>query len=341
MFYFDGILLSHRFSCIPYIGSKRNLVSKILRVVLSRHPHTAHFYDLFGGGGAMSSCAVTNAPQLQTVHYNDIDPATVSLFTELRDWFFGQHDSFTPWSDSSLPREFYLWRSRDEYNKSQNVPSYLGGLLRAVWSFAQTPAYIYPNDAIPYKHALFHFLIDGSHRDELEHFLGTSFPVLRSLHTVEQRRLHFLRFTTKHAPTLLPHFAPRSLNHIQQIHPLERLKQISQCQAICKLSAITNQPFIEVEIPKRPQTVIYVDPPYTGTGLGAYRFGSETFDYDSFYKWCMDSPFPIYISEYTMPPCFEVVCEFPVSASLAPSGSRTGGRKRLLKIEKLFWNGKY
>ncbi len=197
------------------------------------------------------------------------------------------------------------------------------------------------DDIVPYKRALFHFLVDGSQQDALEHHLGTKFPTSLAHQMLEQRRLHFVRFTTKHASALLAHCAPHSLNHIQQIHPLERLRHVGQCHAVNKLSAVTNVLFNEVPIPSRPRTVIYADPPYRDTGLGAYRFGSEIFDYDHFYKWCMDSPFPVYISEYTMPACFETVGEFPVSVTIAPSRHPKAERKRLPKTEKLFWNRRY
>ena len=39
---------------LPYMGSKRKLSSNILNEIFTRHPNTTNFYDLFGGGGAIS-----------------------------------------------------------------------------------------------------------------------------------------------------------------------------------------------------------------------------------------------------------------------------------------------
>ena len=340
MFPFSGVLLSRPFGCIPYLGTKRYLAPKILRTILSRHPHISHFYDLFGGGGAMSLCAAANAPQLKTIHYNDIDPAITAFLTIVQQWFLGQCNSFTRWSDALLPREFYRWQSREDFNNSKNDPTYWGGYLRSVWSFSHTHAYLYADDIISYKRALFRFLVDGTDREELEQFLSIKLPISFFQTTLEHRRQHFRRITTRHAPKLLVKLAPTSLTDIQQIHPLERIRHISNCHSILKLSRITNSSYVEVPILDRPETVIYVDPPYCDTGKGTYRFGSEKFDYTNFYNWCLDSKFPVYISGYEMPSKFVPICEFPVYVKLSAYCHDKNDGSCLSRIEKLFWNGK-
>ena len=39
---------------LPYMGGKRKIAGKIVDEILRRHPDCEYFYDLFGGGGAIS-----------------------------------------------------------------------------------------------------------------------------------------------------------------------------------------------------------------------------------------------------------------------------------------------
>ena len=51
-------------------------------------------------------------------------------------------------------------------------------------------------------------------------------------------------------------------------------------------------------------SVVYCDPPYRGTdGYGA------AFDFDRFDAWLRRAPFPVYVSEYRMPPDFVCIAE--------------------------------
>ena len=56
---------------IPYMGSKRKLASSIVSEIVNRHPEATQFYDLFGGGGAISFEALKYR-QLK-VHYNELN----------------------------------------------------------------------------------------------------------------------------------------------------------------------------------------------------------------------------------------------------------------------------
>ena len=56
---------------IPYLGSKRKLATPIIDYILANNPKTKHFYDLFGGGGAMSFEALKRK-KIKQVHYNEL-----------------------------------------------------------------------------------------------------------------------------------------------------------------------------------------------------------------------------------------------------------------------------
>ena len=60
---------------IPYKGSK----NKIAESIIAQLPSAKHFYDLFGGGGAMSHCALLSG-KYKYVHYNEFNPLVFKAF---------------------------------------------------------------------------------------------------------------------------------------------------------------------------------------------------------------------------------------------------------------------
>lgn len=69
---------------IPYMGSKRKLAKPIMDYILTKNPNCKYFYDLFGGGGAVSFEALKRK-KLQEVHYNEFDTPIVELIKHIRD----------------------------------------------------------------------------------------------------------------------------------------------------------------------------------------------------------------------------------------------------------------
>ena len=60
---------------MPYKGSK----NKIAQWIVDQLPKAKHFYDLFGGGGAMSHCAILSG-KYEVVHYNELNPVVFKAF---------------------------------------------------------------------------------------------------------------------------------------------------------------------------------------------------------------------------------------------------------------------
>lgn len=74
-------------------------------------------------------------------------------------------------------------------------------------------------------------------------------------------------------------------------------------------------------------SIIYIDPPYLGTTK--YK---DSFDYDKFYKWCIEKHkegYKIFISEYYMPSPFKCIWEKEVCSSLTKD---TGSKKGIEKL---------
>jgi len=69
---------------IPYMGSKRKLAKKIVDSILEDNPKCKYFFDLFGGGGAISF-EVIQRPQIKQVVYNELNTGVVELLKHIRD----------------------------------------------------------------------------------------------------------------------------------------------------------------------------------------------------------------------------------------------------------------
>ena len=74
-------------------------------------------------------------------------------------------------------------------------------------------------------------------------------------------------------------------------------------------------------------SVVYADPPYRGTS--GYVCGE--FDHDAFYAWCMEQPFDVYVSEYSMPSSFHEVLAIPHRSRLSATAHNA-------VVERLYCN---
>ena len=138
---------------IPYMGSKQQIAADLLGVMLHKKPKARYFYDLFGGGGAMSLCALDNGLK---VHYNEIK-------TDLRELL--EH-ALT----KGLGEEFYQWISREDFKKYKEQKGYFGEFVRCVWSFGNSGgAYMFGKEIEHWKkHG--HYVIMWNSAEHLELF---------------------------------------------------------------------------------------------------------------------------------------------------------------------------
>ena len=87
------------------MGSKNRIAEKIV----SQLPQATHFYDLFGGGGAISHCAMLSG-KYQFVHYNELDPLVFKGFKMFINGDFKSEDR---------------WISREEFFKLKDSDPYV------------------------------------------------------------------------------------------------------------------------------------------------------------------------------------------------------------------------
>lgn len=171
----------------PYLGSKSGIAKDIINAL----PDGKRLVDLFGGGFAISHCAL-DVGKYEKVLYNDVNPLIVNL---VRDAIEGKYsyNVFTP-----------RWISREEFHEKKNSDGY----IKYCWSFGNTGEdYLYGRNIEDAKHELHDAVVYGvPYKGEV--IEGES---------IRERRLNSKKIVTKRLDL-------ERLQHLQHLEHLERLQ---------------------------------------------------------------------------------------------------------------------
>ena len=203
---------------MPYMGSK----NRIAKWIIDNLPPAEHFYDLFGGGGAISHCALLSG-KYKYVHYNELNPLIVKAFS------------------MALKGEFKnenRWISREDFNRLKDVDPYVS----LCFSFGNNSCkgYAYAKEIEPLKKAV-HYAI-----------CFNDFSLLKDLNIHIDENLKGRLPICKAVKEFLNlnQMPLQSLERLERLQSLETLKDIQ----------ITNLDYREVEI--ETDSVMYCDIPY-------------------------------------------------------------------------------
>lgn len=280
---------------LPYQGSKRRIADKIIDLL----PRAPVLVDLFAGGCAVTHAALESG-KFESVIANDLSDAP-GLF-----YYVSKYGVTAP-----------RWVSREEFfAKKDDDP-----LVKYIYSFKNGgKSYLYGCDVEPLKYAGHRAVVDGDCsylpeflREKVEHALA-------GIVGVRERYVHY-----KAAMRRIVQYerAPRCLQQLEYIEHLERLERLKSVKSPDSL-VVLRRDYRDVRLPE--DAVIYCDPPYAYTaGYGV------TFDHKAFYAWsrAIGKRYPLFVSEYWMPPGFRCVAEFEVSAL---AGAKTNAQTRIEKI---------
>ena len=295
---------------IPYKGSK----NKIAENIIAQLPSAKHFYDLFGGGGAMSHCALLSG-KYEVVHYNELNPLVFKAFKMAINGEFKDENR---------------WISREDFNRLKDSDPYVA----CCFSFGNDfKNYCYAIDREPFKKAV-HYSIFFNDNSLLNKYIDLK-DFKYSSKNIKERRLELQKFLTvllnenKLDKDICEYFIIASYNVrgiAQNIQSIERLQELNIGGRVLLSNLSYEQVLIENE------SVIYCDPPYINTC--SYL---DVFNHEKFYQWlrdCREKNQQVFISEYHMPDDFfevyykEKRCVF-------------NDQKVSKKLEKLFSTLKY
>ena len=260
---------------MPYKGSK----SKIAEWLIEQLPKAKHFYDLFGGGGAMSHCALLSR-KYEVVHYNELNPLICKAFKMAVNGEF---------------KDEKRWISREDFKKLKDEDPYVN-LCFSLGNDAKTYAYSPKNEQ--FKKAV-HCSIMFNDHSLLSRYVDVH-ELKYETENIHERRIYLQRYL-KRFKDGVKNYCNTDVGNVRNIlQSLERLERLQSLGGLESLE-ITNLNYKDVQIEE--DSVIYCDPPYASTN--DYKID---FNYNKFYDWCRNQK-NCFISEYTMPIDFKLVTE--------------------------------
>jgi site-specific DNA-adenine methylase len=215
---------------MPYKGSK----NKIAQWVVDQLPSAKHFYDLFGGGGAITHRAILSG-KYEVVHYNELSPVVFKAFEMAVNGEFKNENR---------------WISREEFHKLKDTDPY----VNLCFSFGNNGrSYCYNPKIEPFKKAL-HYAIcfnDFSFLEKLNVFIDNK---LQGRLTIVKAIKDFLKIKRL---------------ELQSLESLERLQSLERLDSLGRLE-LSNLDYRNVKIEE--DSVIYCDIPYKGAdGYGIFN----------------------------------------------------------------------
>ena len=280
---------------LPYKGSK----NQIAEWIVANLPQAEWFVDLFFGGGAVTHAALLSRRWKRFI-INDIDGRMPKLFLD------AVHGKYTV---ENHPE----WVSREEFHRLKDSDANVA----MIWSFGNNGKdYIYGENIEEFKHA-YHKAIFTDDTSLLEPY-GYK---ITSTHkkAVYERYLEFNRQIKEIARSDLDSIVRQiEIERLQSLQSLQGLQRLQSLQSLQSLQV----DYSEVDIPEN--SVIYCDPPYSGTNCGKYG----GFDSERFYRWAREQD-NIFISEYDMPDDFIVVDEIEKTVLSAANGNSQKATERL------------
>jgi hypothetical protein len=274
------------------MGSK----NRIAKWIIDNLPPAEHFYDLFGGGGAISHCALLSG-KYKYVHYNELNPLIVKAFKMAINGEFKNEKR---------------WISREDFNRLKDVDPYVA----LCFSFGNiNKTYRYSREIEPLKKAV-HYAIcfnDFSLLKDLNIHIDENLKGRLEICKAIKEFLNLKRDELQHLEGLKRLQSLECLNRLQSLGPLKEIQ-------------ITNLDYRDVKI--ETDSVIYCDIPYKNTA----KYSVGDFNHDEFYEWARRQN-NIYISEYNMPEDFKVINERNIKNFLFGTTNHKTVTEKLFKVD--------
>lgn len=191
---------------MPYKGSKNAISKKIIDIL----PSAEYFVDLFGGGGAMSHCAILSNKYNKAI-YNEIEPLVYNGFTMAINGEFADEKR---------------WVSRTDFFQSRNYDPYAA----ICFSFGSNLRnYCYSPEIEQFK-------------KHLHYIFFSEIP--------KEARLEWRRFVTEFVKiNATDRNASEQLQRLQSLQNIERLERLNNLQGLNNLECL-NLSYEQVEIPE-------------------------------------------------------------------------------------------
>ena len=292
---------------MPYKGSK----SRIAEAIISHLPPAKHFYDVFGGGGAMAHCAALSG-KYQIIHYNEPNPLICHGFRMAVAGQFRSEDR---------------WISREDFARLKSTDPYVA----ICWSFGNDlDSYLYSREREPLKRALHHAIVWddwGLFAERWPQLLPEGQETVRGVTDRKQRRLAIMRLVKSVIGRVSEMENLQSLQSLQSLERLQSLESLERRERLERLERleITSASYADLKFER--DAVIYCDPPYEGTTCDQY--GCPDFDFRRFWHWARRQK-RIYVSDTVPKEGMAVIWDKSLWSKV--SGTNNAPRRELLMI---------
>ena len=282
---------------LPYQGSKKKISKKIVEIIKQNFGTTKQIYDIFGGGGAITSECILNGLE---VYYNDLDKDITNAFERViskdREWIKTLIVSRT---------EFAELKAKE----NKTTDDFLKLLINSFGN--QKNYYLYSKEISDLKYNLAKEIIE-------KHDVFSGYKQTETYkRAIEQ---------PKQLEQLIRLSGLERLVQLEQLGQLERLERIDEVKATNK----SYHDFSEVS-----GAILYLDPPYEGTRHDGYTnsFDSQEF-YDWAFKMAKNNI--VIISSYSISDeRFESVYSFDKARSTIRCGQRNGKCEKLFMVKNI------
>lgn len=263
---------------LPYVGSKKKISKKIIEIIKQNFDIEGKIiYDVFGGGGAITSeCIINGLP----VVYNDLDKSVVAIFTRViskdRDWLKTLIIS---------RKEFKEIIGKEDKNIDDNLKLLIN-------SFGNNrKGYLYSKEYSDLKFNLAKDIIENHN----------CFSGYKQTDTYKKAHKPYFNGKLERG---------KVIEQLQRLEQLERLQQLKEKNNIIDITIKEYKEFYDIK-----NSILYLDPPYENS-VNMYineRFYSKEF-YDWAFE--MSKNNIVIISSYEVSDeRFEVVYEFTKARS--------------------------
>ena len=329
---------------VGYLGSKNAIAEQILEIL----PAGRRLVDIFAGGCAITHCGIVSGKYQRFLMMDISDNPLLFLYA-----IQGRY------------KEEKRWISREDFYRLKDTDLY----VRNAFSFGNNGrAYLYARDLEPYKRAC-HFAVCFDDWEEYDRLCPETAQAAKDavagISDLHERRIrmqaavfHWLK--ENGTPEIIAGnrlyrtckgFKRNTIEGVQMsnnLECLERLDGLNDIKLIANRSRLDNLNAIEaksdrIEFQQKSYNeyvyeegdVVYCDPPYITKNCDESEYGAEgRYDKDKFCEWVKSRPFPVFISEYSMPDDFHCIKRFMKQNKLSSKGCPTKFDEGLFIHEK-------
>lgn len=266
----------------PYMGSKSKIAEDILAVL----PRGKRFVDLFGGGFAMTHCALLSG-KYEEFYYNELNPLVVDMIKKA---ISGEYKNERRWIDRET---FFNLKDTDGY-------------IKLCWSFGNNgKTYMYAKEIEPWKKALHYARVLGDCSLLKEFGIDSNGSRQDIKANKDEYKEKYIKWYLKNICLSDADFN-RLKNDLdkkikdqkeelrQSLQRLESLQSLQRLQSLQSLERLELHCGSYVDYQHKEGDVVYCDPPYENTAT----YSEDGFNHKEFYDWVASRPYQVYFSSY-------------------------------------------